>query len=415
MMIVRAVGARGARPGPARSQERLDSCSMIAYLRGLMQLSTRSDDDSPPTFIELLAESLTAVLATSPAPSVGEAIAELDACRRQERRAEVELDKTSLQIARLKALAANKEWKQFRPEAEEQREVALADRDYTKLVFICLLTIPFDPDLANLWYLELRNHLTKLSDRGMAVVNLISQLKKVKPERLNDLGRDWVHDLPSPDPAAGIARYHLRICEQWGDLELFRSEVVAHLDHLAKVLPKEMQDIRSEAAQVERHRNDPHGAHQSEDDERGPEEDDAWRLAGEVLKSASQVVLREQDGSARAAQRLTSAVIDTLHQATSEGPGSQMRALARTILEQMTEEAGGSFKPGPIADAALQLLSIASVKSDEQKSNPDTRIRYDMQSREDVLLGLSLAVQLKQANQNGREHNTTPPWRCGNP
>jgi hypothetical protein len=383
------------RSGAAGLQE-LEAALAHAYRAEQATQQSRSKEATPRNFTELLAESLTAVIARSAPPWAGDAIARLEECRRPERRKVVVFDEAALQRARLQALAARKDWEQFRLEADRQRGAALASRDYTKLLGICMLAINFDPDLAQQWYAQLRGYLKKPRNRGMAVVHLVAQLATLWPERVNDLGREWAKDLPALDPRTGISLYQLRLCEKWAPLEDFRPSVIEHLNYFADVLPGEVKRIRGKAAQLEqaRHQKD---ASQTEEASSGAEEDDEWSLVGKVLRSASHVVIRESDVSIRAAKRIVKAVAQALNQTASETPGWQVTPSVARILEQMTDEAEGYFEPGPIADAVLDLYSVAVRGSGEPGADSEPESTYDFQRRQNILLGLSLAARLKRA------------------
>jgi hypothetical protein len=343
-------------------------------------------DASAPVFSDLIAEALSAVLARRPGVWAAKALARLDASRSSGRRKRVTFKQSELQLAPIRALAAAKDWAAFRPQADKLRKQALRQRDYTTALVVCLLAIAGDADLADQWYTDLQKHLQKPADRGLAVVKMITELHQSMPDRLDELGRRWVGDLPAADAFASVSRYHLVLCDEWADIPLVRPEVIACLTVLSTLLPKAMERMRAKAR----------------DSEDGSSDDDQWKLAGDALAGAARLEIRAEDESGRAARDLVSVVVQELGSAASKEETWKVRAAARTILDQMAESED-SFRPGPAVDAAVQLFAIGEEPEERQVEPNTLALSDESRKRPLIVLGSGLAIPLKRASPDWSE------------
>ena len=333
----------------------------------------KTENAARPKFSDLLAEALVSALTKSTGSWLPDLVHELDQSRTPERQEQFGYEERRFQAKRLNNLAEAGEIAQVRDEALVQYQQAIASEDVNAQLGLSIQVISADPDLADRWFSELLQKLKDDSEIGKSVAWMVEQLKRRQPHRFDDLGPRWVAYLPAFENSSDLEYYELLICQIWGKLDIFRPQLISMLHHSAKSLP------------------DP----ESLDDE------DGWGALGTILSAAGHVRISEADESQLALHNLVMAVIEIWKKQTADAERWQIKSVSKAILQGVVEHnQTASLQSGPISDF---IADFYDASREDSMDRDDTEDEFRTSRDQEIKLGLSLAIKLKQASPEWSE------------
>ncbi|MGW3668836.1 hypothetical protein [Streptomyces sp. NPDC005141] len=297
--------------------------------------SSRPPAHPRPRAADLLREALVPLLTYVSAPWALEMARDLSAQRQADRRLAVTPNWREIRRNRWSNLAADGSADLLRAEVLARWEEMGSEPDEAESrMDCCLAACSFDPDLADRWWNDLVESLDEL-DRGAVVVLMVDRLATAHPDRLSDLGRKWIGQLPRIAPLDAVTSFEIGLCQLWSD----RAKAHPLLqEHLELTLRRFAHALESEFQRV------------SADDS-----EDGWPFIGNLVGIAGAA------GTGSAAATKMSQDVLRLWQNQSDATTATEHALG--ILRGVVDGTSAAMHSGPAADVVVTLLDTVNARA----------------------------------------------------